>query len=128
MTPQAPQQGEIRTVSSRTTAISSDTPPAETQLQRRRQLVHHYAANAATENITLDTKLTSARCKSIPKRHTILTDTPVALTSASKYFQMLPAPPGALPSALRLYKSILMCYRKHLQLWRCIQDATRFEY
>jgi len=29
---------------------------------------------------------------------------------------------------LRLCKSILRCSWKHLQLWRCIQDATRFDY
>jgi len=32
---------------------------------------------------------------------------------------------GALQCALRLCKSILRCSSKHLQLWRCIQDATR---
>jgi len=30
--------------------------------------------------------------------------------------------------SLRLCKSILRCSWKHLQLWRCIQDATRFDY
>ena len=65
-----------------------------------------------------------AKCKSVRKSYAILPDTPVALTSASKCFQMLPAPPGALQSALRLCKSILRCSWKHLQLWRCIQDAT----
>ena len=29
---------------------------------------------------------------------------------------------------LRLCKSILRCSWKNLQLWRCIQDATRFDY
>jgi len=29
---------------------------------------------------------------------------------------------------LRLCKSILRCSWKHLQLWRCIQDAMRFDY
>jgi len=38
---------------------------------------------------------------------------------------MLPGPHGALQCALGLYKSILRCSWKHLQLWRCIQDATR---
>jgi len=33
------------------------------------------------------------------------------------------SPPGAKQSALRLCKSILRCSWKHLQLWRCIQDA-----
>jgi hypothetical protein len=69
----------------------------------------------------------SAKCKSVQKPHANLPDTPVALTSASKYFEMLPGPPGALQNALRLWKSILRCYWKHLQLWMSIQDATRFE-
>jgi len=68
---------------------------------------------------------TSAKCKSVWKLHTILQDTPVALTSAFVYFQMLPGPPGALQCALRLCKSIRRCSCKDLQLWRCIQDATR---
>jgi len=68
---------------------------------------------------------TSGRCNSVWKPHANLPDTPVALTSASQYFQMLPAPPGALQCALGLCKSILRCSWKHLQLWRCIQDATR---
>jgi len=68
---------------------------------------------------------TSAKCKSVRKPHANLPDTPVALTSASKYFQVLPGPPGALQCALRLCKSILRCSWKHLQLWRCVQDATR---
>jgi len=67
----------------------------------------------------------SAKCKSVRKPHTYLPDTPVAPTSASKYFQMLPGPPGALQCALRLCKSILRCSLRHLQGWRCIQDATR---
>ena len=54
MATQAPQQGESGTESSGTRAISSDMPPAETQLQRRHHLVHCDAANAATENITPD--------------------------------------------------------------------------
>ena len=41
----------------------------------------------------------------------VITDaaTPGALTSASKYFQMIPGPPGALQSALRLCESIPRC-------------------
>jgi len=35
---------------------------------------------------------TSAKCKSVWKPHANLPDTPVDLTSASKYFQMLPGP------------------------------------
>jgi len=51
----------------------------------------------------------SAKCKSVRKPHANLPDTPVALTSASKYFQILSGPPGALQSALRLCKSVLRC-------------------
>jgi len=65
----------------------------------------------------------SAKCNSVRKPHAILPDTPGNLTSASKYFQTLPDPPGAKQSALRLCKSILGCSWKHLQLWRCTQDA-----
>jgi len=70
----------------------------------------------------------SAQCNSVRKPYATLPDTPVALTSASKYFQILPAPPGALKRALRLCKIILTCSWKNLQWWRCIQDATRFNY
>jgi hypothetical protein len=52
---------------------------------------------------------TSAKCKSVQKPYTTLPDPLVAVTSASKYFQMLPAPPGALQCARRLCKSILKC-------------------
>jgi len=67
--------------------------------------------------------VSSAKCNSVRKPHRILPDTPGDLTSASKYFQTLPDPPGAKLSALRVCKSILRCSWKHLQLWRCIQDA-----
>jgi len=66
---------------------------------------------------------TSAKCNSVWKPHAILPDALGDLTSASKYFQTLPDPTGAKQSALRLCKSILRCSWKHLQLWRCIQDA-----
>jgi len=49
----------------------------------------------------------TAKCKSVLKLHTILPDTPVDHTGASMYFQILPGPPGAKHSALRLYKSNL---------------------
>jgi len=52
---------------------------------------------------------TSAKCKSVQTPHANLPDTPVAFTSASKHFQMLPGLPGALQSTLRLSKSILRC-------------------
>ena len=51
----------------------------------------------------------SAKCNSVRKLYANLSDTPVALASASKYFQMLPAPPGALQNALRLCKTIHTC-------------------
>ena len=69
---------------------------------------------------------TLAKCNSVQKPYTNLPDTPIAVTSTSKYFQMLPAPPGAFQSALKLCKGILMCSGKHLDWWRCIQYATRF--
>jgi len=53
----------------------------------------------------------SAKCKSVRKLHGNLPATPVALTSASKYLQMLPGPPGALQSAPRQCKSILRTLR-----------------
>jgi hypothetical protein len=49
---------------------------------------------------------TSATFQSVQKPHVHLPDTPVVLTSTSKYFQILPDPPGALPGALRLCRSI----------------------
>jgi len=59
MAPQTHQQGEGGTESSRTMGISSNTPPAETQLQCRHHFVHCDAANAATRNMTLDAQLKS---------------------------------------------------------------------
>jgi hypothetical protein len=50
-----------------------------------------------------------ARCDSVRKPHAVLPDTLGNLTSASKYFQTLPDPPGAKQSVLRLCKSILRC-------------------
>jgi len=70
----------------------------------------------------------SAKCKSVQMPQANLPDTAADLTSASKYFQMLPGPPGAEQSALRLHTSILRGFWKHLQLWRCIQHAPTFEY
>ena len=57
MAPRAPQQGESGTDSSRTKAVSSYTPPGETQLPRRHHFVHRDDANPATGNITLDARL-----------------------------------------------------------------------
>ena len=82
-------------------------------------------SNSGAEH--LPTTYISAKCKSVWKQHAILPDTPGDLTSASKYFWMVPDPPGAKRSALRLCKSILRCSQEHLKLWRCIQDATRFD-
>jgi hypothetical protein len=57
----------------------------------------------------VDEETTSAKCNFVLKRYAYLPDTPVALTTASKYFQLLPAPPGGLQNALTLCKSILTC-------------------
>jgi len=76
---------------------------------------------------SIDTYSTSAQSKLVRRPHANLPDTPVNFTIASKYFQMVPGPPGAKQSALRLCKFILTCSWKHRQLWRCIQDTTRFD-
>jgi len=70
MVPQAPRQGESRLGSSRTTAVSSDMPTAETQPQPTHYLVHHDAANAANENMAVDAQLNIVRkigCSEIMK-------------------------------------------------------------
>ena len=64
----------------------------------------------------------------VQKPHTNLPDTLVDFTSAPKCFQMFPDPHGANQSALKLCKRILKCSWKHLQLWRCVQDAIRFDW
>jgi len=56
MAPQRYLQGERETELSRTTGTSSNTPPAETQPQWRHHLVHSNAANAAPDNMTLDSQ------------------------------------------------------------------------
>jgi len=74
MAPQTPQQVEHGTESSRTTGASANTPLTETQLQRRHDLAHRDAANAATENTTLDAHLTFVRkagCSKNLQQHTI---------------------------------------------------------
>jgi hypothetical protein len=78
--------------------------------------------------VNIDGMTTLAKSTSFQKPHANLPDTPVALTSGSKYVQMLWGPPGEFQSALRLCKSILWCSWKDLQLWMCIQDAKRFDY
>jgi len=53
---------------------SPNTPPAETQLQRRHHLAHRDAANAATKNITLDSQFKIVRktgSSKNKKQHTI---------------------------------------------------------
>jgi len=61
MAPQTPLPGGIQSESSRTTGASSHAPQAETQLQRRHQLVHRNAAIAATENMAQDAHLKKVR-------------------------------------------------------------------
>jgi len=51
MAPQTPPPDEIQSESSQTTGASSNAPLAETQQQRRHQLVHRDSAIAATENM-----------------------------------------------------------------------------
>jgi len=61
MAPQTPQLGVIQSELSRTTGTSSNAPLAETQLQRRHQIVHRDAAIAATENMAQDAHLKKVR-------------------------------------------------------------------
>jgi len=57
MAPQTLQPGGIQSESRRTAGASSNAPLAETQLQRRHQLVHRDAAIAATETMAQDSHL-----------------------------------------------------------------------
>jgi len=66
-----------------------------------------------------------SKCKSVRKPDAKLPEFPVALTSASKYFQMLPDPPGDLQCASKFCKSIHRYSRKWMQSWMCMQNATR---
>jgi hypothetical protein len=61
MAPQTPQRGVIQSEWSQTTGASSNAPLAETQLQRRHQLVHRDAAIAATENMAQDAHFKKVR-------------------------------------------------------------------
>jgi len=79
-------------------------------------------------SIQLEAARKSAKCNSVQKPHANLPDTPVPFTSASKYFQMLPGPPGAFVSTHRLCKSILRSFWTLMQLWMCILNTTRFDY
>jgi len=56
MAPETSQHDASGSESSRMTGTPSNTPPAETQLQCRPQLVHRHTSNAATGNMTLDTQ------------------------------------------------------------------------
>jgi len=66
-----------------------------------------------------------AQCKSVQNLHANLAETLDDLSGVFNYFEMLPNPLGAKQSAPRLCKSIPRCSWKHLQLWGCIQDATK---
>jgi len=57
MAPQTPHHAESGTESSSTMRAYLNMPPAETQLKHRHHLAHRDAANAATENMTLDAQL-----------------------------------------------------------------------
>jgi len=54
MAPEILQPGAIEAELSRTTGASNNTPPGETQQQRRHKLVHRNAAIVATKNKTQD--------------------------------------------------------------------------
>jgi hypothetical protein len=54
-------------------------------------------------------------------------DTPVDLTGASNYLEVLPGFAEAKQSAIRLCKSTVRCFWKHMQLWKCIEDALRLD-
>jgi hypothetical protein len=74
MAPETAQPGMIQSQLSRTSGASSDAPLAETQLQRRHQLVHSDAAIAATENMAQDAhfeKVHKTRCRNIRQQHAI---------------------------------------------------------
>jgi hypothetical protein len=61
MDTQPPQQGPSGSKSSRLPGTSSNTAVIGTQQERRHQLVHRDAANAATKNMTQDAHLNSVR-------------------------------------------------------------------
>jgi len=61
MTSQTPWPGVIQSELSWTTGASPNAPLAETQLQRRHQLVHRDAAIAATENMAQNAGLKKVR-------------------------------------------------------------------
>jgi len=92
--------------------------------QPRHEWQYRLSVSITTDGVKA---LASAKCNSVRKPYSNLPDTLVALASVFKDFQVLPAPAGALQSALRLCKNILTCSWKHLKWWRCIQNATRFD-
>jgi len=61
MAQQAPPPGVIQSESNRTSGASPNAPLAETEPQRRHQLVHRDAAIAATEIIAQDAHLNMLR-------------------------------------------------------------------
>jgi len=61
MAPQTPQPGVIESDSSQTTGTSSNAPLAETQQQRRHQLVHRDAAIGATKDMAQNARLRNVR-------------------------------------------------------------------
>jgi len=83
--------------------------------------------SSCSATVLLQDNTISAKQKSVQKLNANLPDCLVDLTSTPKSFQLLPDPSGAEQSAIRLCNSIFKYYRKHLQLWRCIQDATIFD-
>jgi len=83
----------------------------QTMEQLATGLVRSEQTMTATDSVhTMNKWCTSAKCKSVWKPHPNLPDTRGGLASASMFFQMLPGPPGAEQSALRLCKSILRCF------------------
>ena len=61
MAPQTPQQGASELESSRTTGVSTNMPPPQTQLWCRHDIVHRDTANATTEPMPLDAQLQIVR-------------------------------------------------------------------
>jgi len=71
--------------------------------------------------------LASGRCESVRNPQTNLPGTPVDFTSAPNSFHIPPCPPGDKQSPFRLCKSNVRYSWKHLQRWRNLQKATRFD-
>jgi len=94
-------------------------------------MVYHWPRNILQYNMqrrqACKSEVSSAKCTLVWKPHANLPDTLVDPPCAPKYFQILPGPSAGKHSALRFCNTFLRCYRKHLQWWRCIQDAIRFD-